>query len=204
MQLDLRWVKFMSMWLLDDHICRSWKACNISENRMSNGFCKSSMNKQEFNMLNGWLEFKTILFEEWWASEKKLTPFIWNIFLYCFPRAFFGSVRTYKKIIAFKSHRGNWLVLNKRLEKDYNDGIFINTFKRTNHMRQIISHQIHPIKTNGKVYKNSGQMCWILFMSFLLESAQLSLFNISSWSIHIWSSFSYSRKHNSIKISAVT
>ena len=117
---------------------------------------------------------------------------------------FFGSVRTYKKIIAFKSHRGNWLVLNKRLEKDYNDGIFINTFKRTNHMRQIISHQIHPIKTNGKVSKNSGQMCWIWFMSFLLESAQLSLFNISSWSMHIWSSFSYSRKHDSIKISTVT
>lgn len=38
------------------------------------------------------------------GNKKKLTSFIWNNFLYCFSKAFLGSVRTCKKTL--KSRHG--------------------------------------------------------------------------------------------------
>lgn len=42
-------------------------------------------------------------------KKNQLTPFIRNIFLYCFPNAFFGSVKTYKCQYSsrLESDRGN-------------------------------------------------------------------------------------------------
>ena len=55
MQLDLRWVKFMSMWLLDDHICRLWKACNICETEWAMDSASLTWtSKNSTSWMDGW------------------------------------------------------------------------------------------------------------------------------------------------------
>lgn len=50
------------------------------------------------------------------AKQELLTSFIWNIFLYCFPKAFLGSVRTYRTSLPV---RNTWTVLKKKGSKSF-------------------------------------------------------------------------------------